>query len=312
MNDAARRFNQAIAWGELDADDVRRLLHADLAVDLEPAGLDVTGFAFPGRDGPARVAMVAREAGTLAGLDLLAPLLEAQATAGVSCRFEKTDGDRVAPGDTLAVFEGPRPAVLTLERTALNFVGHLSGVASTAAAFVAAVAAAGAAGTRPSAAMLDTRKTLPGLRKLQKYAHRRGGGTAHRTGLGDAVLIKDNHLAGVPLTGLAAALTAAATAARQRFPTLRFVEVEVDTHEQLFEALQAPVDIVLLDNMPPDALRQAVATRDRIAPHIQLEASGGITLATVGPIAATGVDRISAGAITHSARNLDIGFDDRS
>ncbi len=305
MSEARERFEAAVAWGDLDGPEVERMLLADLAVDLEPAGLDVTAWCFPGVAGPARVALVAREPGRIAGLDLIAPLLEAEAADGVACRFERADGDAVAAGDTLAVFSGPRPAVLTIERTLLNLVGHLSGVATAAAAFVDAVAAAGA-----SAAVLDTRKTLPGLRKLQKYAHRRGGGTAHRTGLGDAVLIKDNHLAGVPLDGLAAALDEAATKARDKFPDLKFVEVEVDTLEQLERVLAAAVDIVLLDNMAAPALREAVALRDRLAPSILLEASGGVTLETAGERAAAGVDRISVGAITHSARNLDLGFDD--
>ena len=304
MTEARLRFEEAVRWGGLDGEDVERMLLADLAVDLEPAGVDVTAWCFPGVAGPAEVALVAREPGRIAGLDLITPLLEAEAADSVACRFERADGDAVAAGDTLAVFTGPRPAVLTIERTLLNLVGHLSGVATAAAAFVDAVDAAGA-----DAAVLDTRKTLPGLRKLQKYAHRRGGGTAHRTGLGDAVLFKDNHLAGVPLDGLAATLDAAAAKARERFPELSFVEVEVDTLAQLERVLTAAVDIVLLDNMGAPALREAVALRDRVAPSVLLEASGGVTLETVGALAAAGVDRISVGAITHSARNLDLGFD---
>ena len=305
MTQARERFEAAVAWGNLDGPAVERLLLEDLRVDLEPAGLDVTAWAFPGVAGPAWVAMVAREPGVLAGLDLLAPLLEAPEAEGVACRFEKADGDALAAGDAVAVFEGPRPAILTIERTALNLVGHLSGVATAAARLVEAVRATGSA-----AEVLDTRKTLPGLRRLQKYAHRRGGGTAHRTGLGDAVLIKDNHLAGTPLDELTEKLNAAADAARARFPRVRFVEVEVDTHEQLLRALEARVDIILLDNMDAHALAKAVAARDRIAPRIRLEASGGVSLQTVGRLAAAGVDRVSVGAITHSARNLDLGFDD--
>ena len=305
MSEARERFEAAVAWGGLDGPAVERLLREDLRVDLEPAGLDVTAWAFPGVEGPARVAMVAREPGRLAGLDLLAPLLETPEAAGVRCRFERADGDALAAGDAVAVFEGPRPAILTLERTALNLVGHLCGVATATASLVAAVRAAGS-----DAQVLDTRKTLPGLRKLQKYAHRRGGGTGHRTGLGDAVLIKDNHLAGVGLDELTARLDAAADAARDRFPSLRFVQVEVDTHEQLLRALEARVDLILLDNMDAPALEAAVAARDRVAPGIQLEASGGVTLRTIGRLAASGVDRVSVGAVTHSAKNLDLGFDD--
>ena len=305
MTEAQKRFKAAVAWGDLDGAGVERMLLADLAVDLEPAGLDVTAWAFPGVAGPAAVAMVAREPGVVAGLDLIAPLLEADAAAGVSCDFEKRDGDAVQCGDTLAVFEGPRPGILTIERTILNLVGHLCGVATATAELIDAVRAAGS-----DAAVLDTRKTLPGLRKLQKYAHRRGGGTAHRTGLGDAVLVKDNHLAGVPLDELAAKLDAAADRARRRFPGLGFVEVEVDSLEQLEEVLRTRVDIVLLDNFDPGRLREAVRRRAALAPSVRLEASGGVTLGTIGGMAATGVDRISVGAITHSARNLDVGFDD--
>ncbi|BAM02300.1 carboxylating nicotinate-nucleotide diphosphorylase [Phycisphaera mikurensis] len=305
MSEARRLFAEAVAWGGLDADALERLLRDDLAVDLEPAGVDVTAACFPGIAGPAEVALVAREPGRLAGLDLVAPLLEAPEAAGVACAFHRRDGDAVAAGETLAVFTGPRPAVLTIERTLLNLVGHLAGVATAAATLVDAVRAAGS-----DAAVLDTRKTLPGLRKLQKYAHRRGGGTAHRTGLGDAVLVKDNHLAGVPLGELAATLAAAASAARSRFPGLRFVEVEVDTLDQLREVLKAPVDFVLLDNFDAGWLAEAVAMRDAAAPGVRLEASGGVTLETVGSLAVPGIDRVSVGAITHSARSLDLGFDD--
>jgi nicotinate-nucleotide pyrophosphorylase (carboxylating) len=189
-----------------------------------------------------------------------------------------------------------------MERVALNFCTHLSGIATLTSAFVDAVR-----GTK--AGIYDTRKTIPGLRGLAKYAVACGGGRNHRIGLYDAVLVKDNHIAHVPTAQLAAAMSAGIAKARAMQPRPVFVEIEVDNLAQLEEVLRCDVDIILLDNMTPSQMQQAVSLRNRIAPRIELEASGGITLANVRAAAETGVDRIAIGALTHSAVALDLGLD---
>jgi nicotinate-nucleotide pyrophosphorylase (carboxylating) len=207
------------------------------------------------------------------------------------------DGQAVDAGAGVLRISGSARALLTAERVALNFVQRLSGVATATARFVAAVA-----GTR--ARILDTRKTTPGWRRFEKYAVACGGGTNHRVGLHDLVLIKDNHLAA--LAGAAPnPVAAAVNRARELWPALR-VEVEADTLEQVRLAVEAGADIILLDNMPPARLREAAAL---VAGRAQLEASGGVTLNTVRAIAETGVDFISVGAVTHSARAVDLGLD---
>jgi nicotinate-nucleotide pyrophosphorylase (carboxylating) len=208
------------------------------------------------------------------------------------------DGAQVGRGTLLAVVAGPLRSILAAERTALNFLQRLSGIATLTRKFVAA-----AAGTR--AKLLDTRKTTPGWRLLEKYAVRCGGGVNHRVGLYDGILIKDNHLAGLGGDVRRAVEAARTHPGNEGIP----VEVEVDTLDQLEVALAVRADIVLLDNMSLDQLRTAVARRDAIAPDVLLEASGGVNLNTVQEIAATGVDRISVGALTHSAVALDIGLD---
>jgi nicotinate-nucleotide pyrophosphorylase (carboxylating) len=208
------------------------------------------------------------------------------------------DGSPVEPGTMLATIEGSLQSVLASERIALNFLQRLSGVATLTRKFVDAVA-----GTQ--AKILDTRKTTPGWRLLEKYAVRCGGGMNHRVGLYGGVLIKDNHLAGLGGDLKRAVETARAYPGNAGLP----VEVEVDTLAQLEIALGVKVDIVLLDNMNLDQLRAAVARRNAVAPTTQLEASGGVNLESVKAIAATGVDRISVGALTHSAQALDIGLD---
>jgi nicotinate-nucleotide pyrophosphorylase (carboxylating) len=224
---------------------------------------------------------------------------------------ELDDGAAVAAGTHLATIRGRARTLLTAERTLLNFLGHLSGVATLTAEYVAAVA-----GTR--ARIYDTRKTTPGWRRLEKYAVRCGGGHNHRTGLFDAILIKDNHLAwgqhagGGHFSPAEAVLRARAfcqdTAAGDPRPSL-LVEVEVDSLAQLDEVLPVGPDIVLLDNMSVEQLSAAVRRRDTLGAAVELEASGGVTLATVRQIAETGVDRISVGALTHSAVGLDVGLD---
>ncbi|MFA7236814.1 MAG: carboxylating nicotinate-nucleotide diphosphorylase [Phycisphaeraceae bacterium] len=211
------------------------------------------------------------------------------------------DGDSLSPGQTIAAVTGPLRSILAAERVMLNFLTHLSGIATLTDRYVQAVA-----GTQ--AKIHDTRKTIPGYRGLAKYAVRCGGGFCHRIGLYDAVLVKDNHIADI--TGsLADRITRLITASRQRTPAPDFIEVEVDTLDQLEQVLPLGCDIILLDNMPPEVLQQAVAMRDRILPGVMLEASGGVNLDTVSIIAHSGVDRIAVGALTHSASALDIGLD---
>lgn len=269
--------------------------------DLGPDGIDVTSELFVPESLVGDAAMVSRAVGKIAGVALL-PRVAAAYDPKIAVRIERPDGHAVSPGDSVARFTGPMRSILAMERVALNLVTHLSGVATLTSRFVEKTV-----GTRAS--IYDTRKTLPGLRGLQKYAVACGGGRTHRIGLYDAMLIKDNHLAHVRLTELAEALTAAAEKARAQYPGLKFVEVEVDSLDQLERALASSVDIVLLDNMGVDDLREAVSMRDRLAPAIELEASGGVDLHTVEAIARTGVDRISVGALTHSAPHLDLGLD---
>ncbi|WP_288051139.1 carboxylating nicotinate-nucleotide diphosphorylase [Acidiphilium sp.] len=266
-------------------------VRAALLEDLGRAG-DITAEAVIPDDSRAAVAFVAREPGTIAGLgcaaiafDLLDPSLALDILI--------PDGGAVAPGDVIARIEGKARAILSAERTALNFLGQLSGVATATAGIAAAIAHTGARIT-------CTRKTIPGLRALQKYAVRCGGGANHRFGLDDAVLIKDNHIAIAGGAGLAV------RRARAAVGHLVKIECEVDRLDQLAEALEAGADAVLLDNMDPATLRRAVAMAKGRA---ITEASGRITPESAPAIAETGVDLISAGWLTHSARVLDIGLD---
>lgn len=266
-------------------------VRAALAEDLGRAG-DLTSFATVAGDAWLRAEINARKNGCVAGLQA-ARLAFQLVEPAIDFTGVASDGDRIAAGATIARVRGPARAILSAERTALNFLGHLSGVATATADMVDAVS-----GT--SARICCTRKTTPGLRALEKYAVRCGGGSNHRFGLDDAVLIKDNHIAAAG--GVAAALTRAKSAVGH----LVGIEIEVDTLAQLDEALAIGVDAVLLDNMELRELKEAVA---RCAGKAITEASGGVTLATVGAIAATGVDYISSGALTHSAPNLDVGLD---
>jgi nicotinate-nucleotide pyrophosphorylase (carboxylating) len=237
--------------------------------------------------------MAARKSGVVAGLPLVVATLQRLA-ADVEIAAQLRDGARVERGATLLTIAGNARAILAAERTALNFVCHLSGVASAAAEFVRRVA-----GTK--ARIVCTRKTTPGLRALEKYAVRCGGAFNHRFGLDDAILIKDNHIA------VAGGIRPVLERAKAAVGHLVKIEIEVDTLAQLEEVLAIGLaDAVLLDNMPPDAMRRAV---EMVAGRLALEASGGITLETVAAVAATGVDYISSGAITHSAPALDIGLD---
>jgi nicotinate-nucleotide pyrophosphorylase (carboxylating) len=240
--------------------------------------------------------MVAREALTVAGL-AFAETAFRELSPQVQLERRVQDAQRVESGATLLRVSGPARAILTAERVALNFVQRLSGVATLTELFVEAVR-----GTR--ARILDTRKTTPGWRRFEKYAVVCGGGRNHRLGLFDQILIKDNHLAALR-DASPNAIAAAVRRARAGYPQLK-VEVEADTREQAAQAVAAGADIILLDNMPPDQLRAAV---ELIAGRAQTEASGGVNLATVRAIAETGVDFISVGALTHSARAMDIGLD---
>ena len=266
---------------------VRRALEEDLG----RAG-DITSDAIIAADQSARAVIAAREAGVVCGL-IAAELAFRLIDPAIRVRVEKPDGSEVAPRDTIARLEGPARAILTAERVALNFLGHLSGVATATNALVTRVA-----GTK--ARIICTRKTTPGLRVLEKYAVRCGGGFNHRFGLDDAVLVKDNHIAA------AGGIAAVVNALRDRLGHLVKIEIEVDTLEQLEEALALGIDAILLDNMPPETMKRAVAMARGRA---KLEASGGVTLERVRAIAESGVDYISSGAITHSARCLDLGLD---
>lgn len=289
---------------------VRRLLELARDEDLGPLAMDLTGHALTEQHS-ARVDLVARDAGSLAGLAAVPMLLEVF-EASVDYNPVARDGDTFAPGDRLARFAGPLADIVRIERTVLNLVSRLSGVATRTAAFVRTMNDA----PDHRARLYDTRKTTPGLRVLEKYAVRCGGGYCHRMGLHDAVMFKDNHIAGVPASRLAAHARALAEAARRAGATAgivpAFVEFEVDTLDQLDALLTleaGTVDIVLLDNMPAEDLAEAVARRDAHNPALRLEASGGVSLDRIAAIASSGVDRISVGGLTHQAVSVDLGFD---
>jgi nicotinate-nucleotide pyrophosphorylase (carboxylating) len=289
---------------ELEA--FHRLAAWALEEDLAPAGVDLTSEAIlpPGVVGTA--VLMARTAGIVAGL----PAAE-QAFALVDPRLSfqafVEDGAKVEPGTRLALVNGNMRAMLTAERLALNFLQRLSGVASMARRYVDEVSGL-------SCKVLDTRKTTPGWRILEKYAVRCGGGHNHRMGLGTGILIKDNHLAALhsalQTTNASADVVAEAVQrVRQEYGEQYPIEIEVDTLAQLERTLAVGPTVVLLDNMPPTQLKQAVARRNALAPSVLLEASGGITLANLRAVAETGVDRVSVGALTHSAVALDIALD---
>lgn len=262
-----------------------------LEEDLGRAGDLTTNLLIP-RDQTARAVIAARESGVMAGM-VAAQLAFQLIDPDIRIELLAPDGTAVEPGARIAVLEGPARSLLTAERVALNFLGHLSGVATSTAALVRNVA-----GTR--ARIICTRKTIPGLRILQKYAVRCGGGLNHRFGLDDAILVKDNHIAA------AGGVAAVMTRLRGKLGPMVKLELEVDTLEQLSGALALGFDAVLLDNMPVSVMRQAV---EMTAGRAKLEASGGITLDRVRDIAETGVDFISSGALTHSVRSLDLGLD---
>lgn len=268
---------------------LQSLADATLIEDLG-GGIDVTSAATIPPGQRSALDLVARAAGTVAGLAVAATVLERSGEVEVELRAD--DGDRVAKGDVLLTAVGPTAVLLTAERSALNLLCHLSGVATVTSAWADTLAGTGAR-------VRDTRKTTPGLRLLEKYAVRCGGGVNHRMYLSDAALVKDNHV--VAAGGVAAAFEAV----RGQFPGVP-VEVEVDSLEQLEEVLDAGADLVLLDNFTVDDMAEAV---QRTGGRARLEASGGLTLETAAAVAATGVDYLAVGALTHSAPVLDIGAD---
>ncbi len=275
------------------------------ARDEDLGGGDVTGDLLSA-ELPARGDFVARQEQVLCGgafLEAVASAYDSQIVTAVAV----ADGTPAEPGQAVARWSGPARSLLAAERVALNVLQRLGGIATLTRQYVRAVEGTGAA-------IYDTRKTAPGWRALEKYAVRTGGGHNHRQGLFDAVLVKDNHLAALAAAGEADPLGSLAgrlAEARAHLPPHGFVEVEVDTLDQLQRALSLPVDVILLDNMAPAQLCEAVAVRDaaKFRNRVALEASGGVTLETVADVARTGVDRIAVGAITHSAPAVDIGLD---
>jgi len=274
----------------LDAAYVARVVAAALAEDVGPG--DVTTLATISAEVMCEARLHTRAVGIACGLPVAMEAFR-QLDRSLEITEHRHDGEAMQPGDLLLTIRGRARAVLTAERVALNFSQRLSGIATITAQYVEAVR-----GTK--ATIIDTRKTTPGLRQLEKYAVRTGGGKNHRFGLFDGVLIKDNHIAAVDGVG------AAVQAARRLVPHSLRVEVETDTLDQVREAVEAGADAILLDNMAPDRLREAVAV---VAGRAITEASGGITLETVRAAAEAGVDLISVGALTHSAPSLDLGLD---
>ncbi|HBE67339.1 MAG TPA: carboxylating nicotinate-nucleotide diphosphorylase [Planctomycetaceae bacterium] len=298
-------YNQVSIDEEL-LHDLEQLVRLAIAEDLERS-FDLTTAAVVPAELPSSAHIVARKAGRAAGIALIEPICR---TIGCPITVDTcvSDGNAIKAGQRLATISGNARDLLTCERTILNFVCRLCGIATLTTQFVDLVQ-----GT--AACLYDTRKTTPGWRRLEKYAVRCGGGKNHRFGLFEAILIKDNHLAcHHAKTGKSLSPAEAVKLGREFLQSApehanRILEIEVDTLEQLESALKSAPDIVLLDNMSNEQLRQAVEMRNSAQPGVRLEASGGVRLETIAGIAATGVDRISVGALTHSAINLDLGLD---
>lgn len=276
------------------------LIDLALAEDLGQA-CDITAQCFVPDNHQSRGRIVARQSLVVCGTTIAAAVFS-KIDPALEVEIELHDGSAAEKGDTVLTVTGSTRAILTGERTALNFLQRLSGIATQTHAFVHR-----AAEGNPRALVLDTRKTTPGWRLLEKAAVRAGGGHNHRLGLYDAVMVKDNHL--VAEHGMAA-LRAGIRAIREQYPEVSFVEVEADRLDQVREFLGLEgIDTILLDNMSLDGMRAAVALRDALAPGVRLEASGGVTLDTIAAIAATGVDAVSAGALTHSVMAADLALD---
>jgi nicotinate-nucleotide pyrophosphorylase (carboxylating) len=287
-----REIADALTAAGLDPAEVERVIRRALDEDLA-FGPDVTTHATVPADSRATGDVVPRSAGVLAGVPVAAAVFDLVGGPAVDVVLHAADGTSAEPGRAVLSVHGPTRALLTAERTALNLVCHLSGIASLTGRWVEAVAGTGAA-------IRDTRKTTPGLRALEKYAVRCGGGVNHRMALGDAALVKDNHVAA------AGGLTAAVEAVRRTAPDIP-LEVECDTLDQVEEALAAGVELVLLDNF--DLADTVSAVEMARGTGVRLEASGGLDLSRAADVAATGVDFLAVGALTHSAPVLDLGFD---
>jgi nicotinate-nucleotide pyrophosphorylase (carboxylating) len=285
------------------AEDVKRLV--DWALREDGDGRDLTSEVAVRPDDRGAYALVAREEGVFAGQAVLDGFADRFQPQGLLVDLAIRDGLAFRAGSRLALISGPRRIILQIERPMLNFLQRLCGVATLTQRFVQAAAAT-------SARILDTRKTIPGWRQLDKYAVRCGGGGNHRMGLHDAVLVKDNHLAGVPIQELRRLITDMVARSHRLEPPPAFIEVEVDSFVELAEVLVAGgVDRILLDNFSLQDMRQAVAMRNRMTgKRVELEASGNITIETVADVAQTGVDLISVGSLTHSARALDLALDE--
>lgn len=289
-------------------DDLRQLVRLAVREDLD-AGMDVTSLALVPVDSHGEAIIVTRQAGVAAGMALVPTILD-EVDAPLEYRPDVADGCRLVAGQKLASLVGNTRDLLTTERIILNFLGRMCGIASWTRQFVDQL-------TGSNVRLFDTRKTIPGWRRLEKYATRCGGAWNHRQGLFDAILIKDNHLASQTAPdGQAMSPAEAVRQARAFQQQLALegrpagvIEIEVDTLEQLQDALSARPGVILLDNMSLDQLRRAVQLRDRLAPQVQLEASGSVTLERLPEIARSGVERISCGALTHSAIQLDVGLD---
>lgn len=308
-----KQFYQQTEWDMRLEADWDKLLQLAIEEDLADMG-DITTRALVVEDAIGRAVIVARSSGVVAGAPGIIPALE-RFDSRLHWTSELNDGATIEPGDRIGQIEGPAAGLLSAERTVLNFLSRLSGIATLTAQYVEVIRGTGAS-------IYDTRKTVPGWRRLAKYAVRCGGGQNHRAGLYEAVLIKDNHLAfgadgGWSPTDRRFTPAEAVRKAREfieiHVPVARqdqvIIEIEVDTLEQLEEVLPERPDIVLLDNMGPEMLRKAVVRRDNLSPETDLEASGGINLDTVRALAEAGVERISVGALTHSAVCLDFGLD---
>ncbi|WP_417391248.1 carboxylating nicotinate-nucleotide diphosphorylase [Gimesia sp.] len=289
-----------VPFDDLQKNAATTLIKLALEEDLQQTG-DLTCQAMIDPSDQAEIQIVARQQGILAGSPITS-LIFNELDRTVTCTHHLSDGDTLEPGSVVTTCAGPLASILIGERTVLNFLTHLCGVASLTARYVKAVS-----GT--NATILDTRKTLPGWRVLEKYAVAAGGGTNHRMGLYDGVLIKDNHLAGWASRTTQPTIAAAIQQARESVNRQKPIEVEVDTLDQLADALHAKPEIVLLDNMSPETMKQAIEMRNANSPSTLLEASGGITLESIRSVAETGVERISVGALTHSVISLDLGFD---
>ncbi|MEW4451316.1 carboxylating nicotinate-nucleotide diphosphorylase [Bremerella sp. JC817] len=304
----AKEFHQ-VAWDDLIQDDCRQLLALAVREDLGREH-DWSTLSLIPESATGEVHIVARQEGVLAGCPII-PLMIEELELEIEATFHREDRAAIEPGDRLITLKGCVRDLLTTERVVLNFLGRMVGVATLTRTYARQVE-----GTK--AKVYDTRKTTPGWRRLEKYAVNCGGGTNHRNGLYEAVMLKDNHLAWyTESTGKSAQLGDLVGIVRQFLidqlgeaeGNRRIIEIEVDRLEQLQQVLPSQPDIVLLDNMDCETLTKAVQLRDQVAPEVQLEASGGINLKTIRGIAETGVDRISVGALTHSAVNVDLGYD---